>query len=98
MGELLVNVINCSVFFKLSIQSEFQISLLSRHYGRKCGTTIYRISVPLLHVYYRPNTVWSTLCSLLQLILKTTQQDSLYYHHSLDDEEAEALGASLIQG
>lgn len=38
------------------------------------------------------------LCSLLQLILKTTQQDSLYYYHSLDDEEAEALGGSLIQG
>lgn len=35
---------------------------------------------------------------IIATILRTTQQDSLYYYHSLDDKEAEALGGSLVQG
>lgn len=49
-------------------------------------------------MYYILSTVLSTLSSLRQLILKTTQQDLLYYYHSLEDEETEALGGPLIQG
>lgn len=49
-------------------------------------------------MYYIWSPDLSTLCSLLQLILKTTQQGSFYYYHSLDDVEAKALGGSLIQG
>lgn len=54
--------------------------------------------IDIIYQAYTSSTVLSTLCSLLQLILKTTQQDSLYYYHSLDDKEAEALGGSLVQG
>lgn len=49
-------------------------------------------------MYYVPSTVLSTLCSLFPLILKTIQQDSFYCYHSLNGEETEALGVSLIQG
>lgn len=53
---------------------------------------------PSLHMYYIPSPDLSTLCSLLPLILKTTQQDSFYFYHGRDDVEAKALGGSLIQG
>lgn len=75
------------------IQSKFQIYLLSRYYGRTCDTTInkYRTFYCACIIYKVPCFVHarhcakykvpdlSTLRSLLQLILKTTQQDSFYY-------------------
>lgn len=74
--ELQIRCCQLLSFSSSLIQSEFQTYLLSRYYGKKCGTTINKYLCLLLYMYYIRSPALSTLCSLLQLILKTTQQDS----------------------
>ena len=44
---------------------------------------LYYTCISIIYQVYTPSTVLSTLCSLLKLILKTTQQDSLYYYDAI---------------